>query len=45
MRKRGWPKGAGLTVIGLPKTKKTTKLTPFIRKSKWEKIKGICAVC
>ena len=44
MRKRGRPKGAGLTVIGLPKKKgKTvsTKPTAFILKSEWEKTKGI----
>ena len=42
MRKRGRPKGAGLTVIGLPKKKGKTssKPTPFVLKSEWEKTKG-----
>ena len=43
MRKRGRPKGAGLTVIGLPKKKssKDSKPTPFVLKSEWEKTRGI----
>ena len=42
MRKRGRPKGAGLTVIGLPKKKgKTTSgPTAFLLKSEWEKTRG-----
>lgn len=42
MRKRGRPKGAGLTVIGLPKKKgkASSKPTPFVLKSEWEKTKG-----
>ena len=43
MRKRGRPKGAGLTVIGLPKKKgKTvsTRPTAFVLKSEWEKTRG-----
>ena len=44
MRKRGRPKGAGLTAIGLLKKKKTDKLTPFIKKSQWEKLKILCYV-
>ena len=42
MRKRGRPKGAGLTVIGLPKKKGKTmcpRPTTFVLKSKWEKSK------
>ena len=47
MCKRGRPKDAGLTAIGLLKKKKTDKLTPFIKKSEWEKIKDIvlCVNC
>ena len=37
MKKQGRPKGAGLTVIGLPKKINGSKVTPFIKKSKWEK--------
>ena len=41
MRKKGRPKGAGLTVIGLPKkTGKSQKPVPFIKKSQWDKSKG-----
>ena len=41
MRKKGRPKGAGLTVIGLPrKTGKSQKTVPFVKKSQWEKSKG-----
>ena len=42
MRKRGRPKGAGLTVIGLPKRKgkTTSKPTAFVLKSEWEKTRG-----
>lgn len=42
MRKRGRPKGAGLTVIGLPKKKgNVPKIVAFVKKSEWEKSKGI----
>ncbi|CAB3987681.1 Hypothetical predicted protein [Paramuricea clavata] len=37
MLKRGRPKGAGLTVIGLPKKRKVTGAIPFIKKSPTEK--------
>ena len=43
MRKRGRPKGAGLTVIGLPKKKgktASTRPTAFVLKSEWEKTRG-----
>lgn len=42
MRKRGRPKGAGLTVIGLPdkKGKVALKPTALILKSEWEKTRG-----
>ena len=43
IRKRGRPKGAGLTVIGLPKKKgKTvsTKPTAFVLMSEGEKTRG-----
>ena len=39
MQKKGRPKGTGLTVIGLPKKVNCLKLTPFIKKSEWEKSK------
>lgn len=44
MRKRGRPKGAGQTVIGLPKKKGksvTTRPKPFVLKSEWEKTRGM----
>lgn len=43
MRKRGRPKGAGLTVVGLPKKKVCAGTTPkpFLNRSEWEKAKGI----
>lgn len=42
MRKRGRPKGAGLTVIGLPKKKgNVPKAIAFVKKSEWEKTKGV----
>lgn len=42
MRKRGRPKGSGLTVVGLPKKKVClNKPTPFVKKSEWDKSKGI----
>ena len=40
MRKKGRPKGAGLTVIGLSRKAKNTKPSPFIKKSEWEKAEG-----
>ena len=40
MLKRGRPKGAGLTVIGLPKKRKTTSAIPFLKKSPTEKERG-----
>jgi hypothetical protein len=40
MLKRGRPKGAGLTVIGLPKKRKVTGAIPFIKKSPTEKERG-----
>ena len=41
MRKRGRPKGAGLTVIGLSKKKgNVPKIVAFVKKSEWEKSKG-----
>ena len=40
MLKRGRPKGAGLTVIGLPKKRKTTGAIPFLKKSPTEKERG-----
>ena len=42
MRKRGRPKGAGLTVIGLPKKKGKTvsRPTAFVLRSEWEKTRG-----
>eukprot|EP00731_Ephydatia_muelleri_P002226 Em0001g2226a len=45
MKKQGRSKGAGLTVIGLPKKKgKTTSgPTASLLKSEWEKTRGICA--
>ena len=39
MKKKGRPKGAGLMVIGLPKKINGSKVTPFIKKSEWEKSK------
>ena len=43
MCKRGRPKGAGLTVIGLPKKRTcgSSKPTPFLKKSEWERTKGM----
>jgi len=40
MPKKGRPKGAGLTVIGLPKKRDVKQPSPFVRKSEWEKSKG-----
>jgi hypothetical protein len=43
MRKQGRLKGAGLTVIGLPKKKGkavSTRPTAFVLKSEWEKTRG-----
>lgn len=40
MLKRGRPKGAGLTVIGLPKKRETTGAIPFLKKSPSEKERG-----
>lgn len=42
MHKRGRPKGAGLTVIGLPskKARKTSKPIPFLKLSEWDRTKG-----
>ena len=42
MRKRGRPKGTGLTVIGLPNKKGQTTSGPtaFLLKLEWEKIRG-----
>lgn len=40
MLKRGRPKGAGSTVIGLPKKRKTTSAIPFLKKSSTEKERG-----
>lgn len=39
MKKKGRPKGNGLTVVGLPKKANGGKPTPFIKKSEWEKNK------
>ncbi len=46
MHKRGRPKGAGLTVIGLPskkarKASTSTKPVPFLKISEWDRTKGI----
>ena len=38
--KRERSQGSGLTVIGLPKKRKTTGAIPFIKKSLTEKEKG-----
>ena len=40
MLKKGRPKGAGLTVIGLPKKRDVKQPSPFLKKSSWEKIRG-----
>lgn len=40
MKKKGRPKGNGLTVIGLPKKGNGNKPIPFIKKSEWEKSKS-----
>lgn len=40
MSKKGRPKGAGLTVIGLPKKRDVKQPSPFLRKSEWEKSQG-----
>ena len=39
MKKKGRPKGNGLTVVGLPKKVNSKKPTPFIKKSEWAKSK------
>ena len=41
MLKRGRPKGAGLTFIGLPKRRKVSGAVPFVKKSPTEKEKGM----
>ena len=42
MKKRGRPKGAEKTVIGLPcKKKKTDKPTPFLKKQPIDKERGM----
>ena len=43
IKKRGRPKGAGITVIGLPKKKGKASSKPkaFVLKSEWEKTKGV----
>ena len=50
MKKRGRPKGAEKTIIGLPcKKKKTDKPTPFLKKQPIDKERGMsymyCTVC
>ncbi len=47
MRKRGRPKGAGLTVIGLPKKRgnsTSTRPKAFVLQSEWEKTRGMCEI-
>ena len=39
MKKKGRPKGNGLTVIGLPKKVDSKKPTLFVKKSEWDKSK------
>ena len=43
-QKKGRPKGAGLTIIGLPKKRNVQQPSPFLRKLEWEKSKGKSAL-